>query len=73
MEQIILVAVSAGAILTLVNILIGFWMGKKLVRPEERVFMTDKVTNDDADILDTVDMFEELTNKEDNNERVETV
>jgi hypothetical protein len=75
MEQIILLAASAGAGagLVLFSVLLGFWMGKKTVRPTERAFKTEKVTNEDSHILDTADYFEERTNREGNDERVKTI
>ncbi len=66
MEQIVILAIStvSGVALTLFSVAVGFWMGKKTVRPEERVFNQEKITNDDKHILETPDYFEERLNRE---------
>lgn len=61
-----------GVLLNLLSVLIGFWMGKKTVRPEERVFTSEKVSNDDSDIINTPDLFHELAQEEEKDERIKT-
>ena len=69
-----MIAAAAGSGVTLISALVGFWMGKKTVRPDERVFTELPASTEDSDILNTPELFEELVNKEeDKDARVSTI